>query len=177
MRPDHCTFAKRSSSKILRRVTSEIAFMSANIALLRHTQREIDGQRVTALPCCAARRKLRFGGLRDIAPCRVTSGALDIRGHGSNPPLSSAADPPSSASRQSGLLELPPERTPLVPLPPLAITDRFVPDLGHNKTRVDYLSACGRLLALCLATVGLIADATFGASMGITVWQRTLYAV
>jgi hypothetical protein len=83
----------------------------------------------------------------------------------------------SSASRQSGLLELPPERTPLVPLPPLAITDRFVPDLGHNKTRVDYLSACGRLLALCLATVGLIADATFGASMGITVWQRTLYAL
>jgi hypothetical protein len=62
-------------------------------------------------------------------------------------------------------------------LPPLAITDRFVPDLGHNKTRVDYLSACGRLLALCLATVGLIADATFGASMGITVWQRTLYAL
>jgi hypothetical protein len=42
MRPDHCTFAKRSSSKILRRVTSEIAFMSANIALLHQTPPESD---------------------------------------------------------------------------------------------------------------------------------------
>jgi hypothetical protein len=73
--------------------------------------------------------------------------------------------------------ELPPERTTLVPLAPLAVTHRIEPDLGHNDSRIDYLSASGRLLALGLATVGLIANATFGASMGITVWQRMLYAL
>src|SRR5258706_3969476 len=54
---------------------------------------------------------------------------------------------------------------------------RIEPDLGHKDSRIDYLSASGRLLALGLATVGLIANATFGASMGITVWQQTLYAL
>ena len=84
----------------------------------------------------------------------------------------------SKAPPDAGLPELPPETTPLVPLlPPLAVTDRLVPDLGHNDTLVDYLSASGPLLALGLATVGLIANATFGVSMGMTVWQQTLYAL
>jgi hypothetical protein len=83
----------------------------------------------------------------------------------------------SKAPPEAGLPQLPPERTPLVPLPPLAVTHRLVSDLGHNDTRVDYLSACGCLLALGLAAVGLIANATFGVSMGITVWQQTLYAL
>jgi hypothetical protein len=39
------------------------------------------------------------------------------------------------------------------------------------------LSGCGRLLAIGLAIVGLIANASFGVSMGITVVQQTLYAL
>jgi hypothetical protein len=83
----------------------------------------------------------------------------------------------SKAPPEVGLPQLPPKTTPLVPLPPLAVTDRLVPDLGHNDTRVGYLRACGRLLALGLATVGLTANASFGVSMGITLWQQTLYAL
>jgi hypothetical protein len=93
----------------------------------------------------------------------------------SDKPISVKRTSPSKGSPESGLLELPPERTPLVALQPLATTRRLVPDL--NNARVDYLSACGRLLALGLATVGLTANATFGASMGNTVWQQTLYAL
>jgi hypothetical protein len=79
----------------------------------------------------------------------------------------------SKAPPEAGLTALPPERTPLVSLSPLAVTERLVP----GDSRVDYLSASGRLLALGLATIGVIANATFGASMGITVWQQTLYAL
>jgi hypothetical protein len=77
----------------------------------------------------------------------------------------------------SGLPELAPERTLLVPLQPLPLAERLAPAFDHKDTRVDYLSICGRLLAFGLATVGLIANATFGVSMGITLWQQILYAL
>jgi hypothetical protein len=96
------------------------------------------------------------------------------------------SDTPTLANRTDGSEAPPeavfpepsPETTPSVPLPPsVAVTDRFAPHLGHNDTRVDYLSGCGRLLAIGLAIVGLIANASFGVSMGITVVQQTLYAL
>jgi hypothetical protein len=83
----------------------------------------------------------------------------------------------SKVPPEAGLPELPPETSPLVPLPPLAVTERLAADLGHNNTRIDYLTASGRLLALGLAAVGLIANATFGASMGSAAWQQMLYAL
>jgi hypothetical protein len=95
----------------------------------------------------------------------------------SDTPTSAKRTGHSKGSPESGLLELPPERTPLVPLQPLPIAERLAPALGENDTRVDYLSASGRLLALGLAIVGLVANATFGVSMGITVLQQTLYAL
>ena len=95
------------------------------------------------------------------------------------------SDTPTSVNRtgrskvppEAGLPELPPETSPLVPLPPLAVTERLAADLGHNNTRIDYLTASGRLLALGLAAVGLIANATFGASMGSAAWQQMLCAL
>jgi hypothetical protein len=95
------------------------------------------------------------------------------------------ADRPTSAKRTGRstappdweLPELSSERALLVRLQPLPIAEPPAPDLGHKDARVDYLSICGRLLAIGLATVGLAANVTFGASMGITLTQQTLYAL
>lgn len=81
----------------------------------------------------------------------------------------------SKPSAQDALLELP--TTPFVPLPPFRVTERLAADLEDHNARVDYLTASGRVLAIGLAAVGLIANATFGASMGTTAWQQTLYAL
>src|SRR5712672_240671 len=51
----------------------------------------------------------------------------------------------SNARFDVELRELPPDATPLVRLP-LAVTERLVPDRDHDDTRIDYLSASGRLL-------------------------------
>jgi hypothetical protein len=83
----------------------------------------------------------------------------------------------AEAASEAKLSEPAPTVTPLVPLRPHVVTHRNVSDLGYGYTRVDYMSACGRLLAIGLATVGLIANATFGVSMGLTVWQQLLYAL
>jgi len=80
-------------------------------------------------------------------------------------------------SPQIAPLKLPADAKPLVPLPPLTVTERLASDLGHHSARIDYVSASGRVLAIGLAVVGLTANATFGASMGNTVWQQTLYAL
>jgi hypothetical protein len=104
--------------------------------------------------------------------CATSDTNADLK---SDTPTSVKRTGRSKAPPEAGLPELPPERTPLVPLPPLAVTDRL--DLGHNESRVDYLGGSGRVLALGLAIVGLIANATFGVSMGITVTQQTLYAL
>jgi hypothetical protein len=83
----------------------------------------------------------------------------------------------AKALAESVLPQLLPEATPSIPLSLSAVTDRRVFDLGHIDSRADYLGAAGRLLACGLAIVGLTANATFGVSMGITIWQQVLYAL
>jgi hypothetical protein len=81
------------------------------------------------------------------------------------------------ASSEVKLPESARKTTPSVPLPPPVVTHRIVSDLGQGQPRIDYLASSGRLLALALAAVGVTANATFGASMGNTVWQQTLYGL
>jgi hypothetical protein len=83
----------------------------------------------------------------------------------------------AKARAEGAFPPLPSEKTPLIPLSPSAVTNRRVFKLGHIDSRADYLGAAGRLLAFGLAIVGLTANATFGASMGITIWQQVLYAL